>query len=232
MKVKCFIIEDEPLAQNVLKKYIEDYPLLELCGIYRDALEAQKDLYEIKPELLFLDINLPVISGINFLKTLNQPPLVIFTTAYPDYAIEGFELNAVDYLLKPFSYERFLKAVHKVIDRLPSSDKERGNEESIFLKVDKKAVRVNVDEIYYLEALDDYIKVITETKNYLINSTLKNMQQELPEHKFIRVHKSYLVAREKIDYIEGNYIRIREKDIPVGAVYKEDVQALFSKKKK
>ncbi|HEY0750813.1 MAG TPA: LytTR family DNA-binding domain-containing protein, partial [Chitinophagaceae bacterium] len=207
MKVKCFIIEDEPLAQNVLRKYIEDYPLLELSGVYKDALEAQKDLYEIKPELLFLDINLPVISGINFLKTLNQPPLVIFTTAYPDYAIEGFELNAVDYLLKPFSYERILKAVHKVIDRI-STTENRTNEDSIFLKVDKKAVRVNVDEIYYLEALDDYIKVVTENKTYLINSTLKNMQQELPEHKFIRVHKSYLVAREKIDYIEGNYIRI------------------------
>lgn len=232
MKVKCFVIEDEPLAQNVLRKYIEDFPLLELCGVYKDAIEAQKDLYEIKPELLFLDINLPVISGINFLKTLNQPPLVIFTTAYPDYAIEGFEMNAVDYLLKPFSYERFLKAVHKVLDRLHLSEKDRPADDSIFLKVDKKAVRVNVEEIYYIEALDDYIKVITENKNYLTNSTLKNMQHELPAHKFIRVHKSYLVAREKIEYIEGNYIRIRDKDIPVGAVYKEDVQALFSKKKK
>lgn len=232
MSIRCIIIEDEPLAQNILKKYISEFPGLELSGTYESAVAAQPYLLQDKPDILFLDINLPTISGINFLKTLNNPPLIIFTTAYPDFAIEGFELNAVDYLLKPFSLERFIKAMNKAIERLGPKESPKPEEGFIFIKVDKKLYRLATGDILYLEAVDDYVKVFTTTRQYLTNNTLKNIQEELPATKFMRVHKSYIVCIGKIEYIEGNYIRIGGKEIPVGAVYKDDLLALYKGKRK
>lgn len=232
MTIKCFIIEDEPLAQNILRKYISQFPGLLLAGTYDTALAAQPYLLQEKPDVIFLDINLPTISGINFLKTLTNPPLIIFTTAYPDFAVEGYELNAVDYLLKPFSLERFIKAMNKAVERLAPKETAKGDEDSIFIKVDKKLYRLATDDINYLEAVDDYVKVITTEKQFLTNSTLKHIQEELPPSRFIRVHKSYIVCIGKIEYIEGNYIRIGGKDVPVGAVYKDDLLALYKGKKK
>ncbi len=231
---KCFIIEDEPLAQDVLKKYITDYPLLQLCGVYKTAIEAQAQMQLLKPDLIFLDINLPILSGINFLKSLYNPPLVIFTTAYTDFALDGYELNAVDYLLKPFSFERFVKAANKALELARTKDTEHLIIETgfIFIKVDRKLVRINVADIVYVEALDDYVKIVTDSKEYLTNNTLKNMQQELPSGQFMRVHKSFLVATGKIEYIEGNFIKIVTAELPIGAVYKDDVLDLFKGKKK
>ena len=230
---KCIIIEDEPLAQNILKKYIGDHPSLELLAVYNDALEAQTTLAQQNIHLIFLDINLPKLSGINFIKTLLHPPLVIFTTAYPEFAVEGFELNAVDYLLKPFSFERFLKAINKALEKLttPASQNPSTNQSSfVFLKADKKFHKVDLDTIYYIEAIGDYMKVITDRGQFIINETMKKLQEQLPPDSFIRVHKSFIISRNKIKYIEGNYVQVEDKSIPIGATYRNEVLAAIDKK--
>ena len=229
---KCLIVEDEPLAQNILKKYIADHPSLELVATCTDALEAQLILNKQAIHLIFLDINLPKLSGINFIKSLLQSPLIIFTTAYPEFAVEGFELNAVDYLLKPFSFERFLKAVNKVIEKLNNSSllKKEEIDAFIFFKSDKKIHKVDLESIHYIEAVGDYMKVITDSGQLLINETMKNLQEELPARSFIRVHKSFIISRNRIKYIEGNYIQVENKSIPIGATYRNDVLASTDKK--
>jgi len=231
-RCKCIIVEDEPLAQNILKKYIGDHPSLELVATCTDALEAQLILNKQPIHLIFLDINLPKLSGINFIKSLLQSPLIIFTTAYPEFAVEGFELNAVDYLLKPFSFERFLKAVNKVIEKLNNSSlpKKEEIDAFIFFKSDKKIHKVDLESIHYIEAVGDYMKVITDSGQLLINETMKNLQEELPAKSFIRVHKSFIISRNRIKYIEGNYIQVENKSIPIGATYRNDVLASTDKK--
>lgn len=231
-RYKCIIIEDEPLAQNVLKKYIGEQPVLDLIAVCNDALEAQVILTQEHIHLLFLDINLPKLSGINFIKTLVHSPQIIFTTAYPEFAVEGFELNAVDYLLKPFSFERFLKAVNKATEKLNASN-QNNNENKvsfIFLKADKKIHRVELDTIHYIEAIGDYMKVVTDAGQLIVNETMKKLQEELPAALFIRVHKSFIISRNRIKFIEGNYIQIKDKSIPIGATYRNEVLASIENK--
>ena len=229
---KCIIVEDEPLAQNVLKKYIGDHPSLELVGTCTDALEAQVLLNKQDVQLIFLDINLPKLSGVNFIRSLLQSPLIIFTTAYPEFAVEGFELNAVDYLLKPFSFERFLKAVNKVLEKLnnPANSKKEEKDSFIFFRSDKKIHKVDLESILYIEAIGDYMKVITDAGQLIINETMKNLQEELPAGSFIRVHKSFIISRSKIKYIEGNYVQIENKSIPIGATYRNEVLTAIDKR--
>ena len=232
-RYKCIIIEDEPLAQNVLKKYIGDQPALELLAVCNDALEAHGILTQQNVQLIFLDINLPKLSGINFIKTLIRSPLVIFTTAYPEFAVEGFELNAVDYLLKPFSFERFLKAVNKALEKLNASttqNNDPGKTSFIFLKADKKIHKIDLDSIYYIEAIGDYMKVVTDSGQLIINETMKKLQEELPAKSFVRIHKSFIISRNRIKYIEGNYVQVEDKSIPIGATYRNDVLASLNKK--
>ena len=227
-RLNCLIVEDEPLAQNVLKNYIPAHPALQLVGICNDAMEAQVALHEQEIDLIFLDINLPMLSGINFLKTLSTKPMVIFTTAYPEFAVEGFELDAVDYLLKPFSLERFLKAVNKALQSKRSGQPmEEKGDEFISLRADKKVFRVFIPDILHLEAMGDYVRVTTANNSYLVNDSLRDLLSELPPQQFIRVHKSYAVARNKISFLEGNYIRVGDRDIPIGATYREEVFALL-----
>ena len=232
--IHCAIIEDEPLAQNVLKNYIDDHPALELSAIWSDALEAQKNLPAQTIEIIFLDINLPRLSGISFIKTLPHPPLVIFTTAYPEYAVEGFELDAVDYLLKPFSFERFLKAINKALQKLGKQENNNATELAsasfIFLKADKKVHKVNLHDIHYVEATGDYVKVMTTDGQYIVNNTLKKIQEELPASQFIRVHKSFIIATDKIKFFEGNYVKVGNTDIPIGASYREEIFARLKEK--
>jgi DNA-binding LytR/AlgR family response regulator len=229
---KCLVVEDEPLAQNVLKKYIEDHPSLELAAICDNALNAQQVLAANPVSLLFLDINLPRLSGISFLKTLSHPPLVIFTTAYAEFAVDGFELNAVDYLVKPFSFERFLKAINKAMEKLQQAAPVNSAliSATIFIRSDKKVYQVNLDDILYLESLDDYVKVVTTQSAYLVNDTLKSLLEELPATQFIRVHKSYAIAKNKIVFFEGNYVKIGSTNIPIGALYRDDIFNRLKKK--
>ena len=231
-RYKCIIIEDEPLAQNVLKKYIEDHPSLEFAAVCNDALEAQTILTQQNIHLIFLDINLPKLSGINFIKSLVHSPLVIFTTAYPEFAVEGFELNAIDYLLKPFSFERFVKAVNKAIEKLTVYNTQNNVEKKssfIFLKADKKIHRVELETIHYIEAIGDYMKVVTDSGQLIVNETMKKLQEELPVRSFMRVHKSFIISRNKIKFIEGNYIQVVDKSIPIGATYRNEVLASIDK---
>jgi DNA-binding LytR/AlgR family response regulator len=232
IKCKCAIIEDEPLAQNVLKKYIDEHPALELAGIFSDPLEAQSFLAQQDIRLLFLDINLPKLSGINFLKTIPHPPLVILTTAYPEFAVQGFELDVIDYLLKPFPFERFLKAVNKAWEKLNRMKNEETSSSFIFIKADKKVYKIDLDNILYIEATGDYLKIYTAENEYVTHSTLKNFLDELPPSLFLQVHKSFVIAKSKIFFIEGNYIRIADKDIPIGASYKEEVSRKLKSKNK
>jgi len=226
--LQCIVVEDEPSAQNILKKYIDDTPNLELAALFDNALEARTYLQDSdqQVDLMLLDINLPKLSGISFLKSLADPPMVILTTAYDEYALEGYELEVTDYLLKPFSFERFLKAISKVEKRLEKED--ITSNRSIIIKSNKKTYSLNPDDILYVEALGDYVTVHTAEERYTTYQTLKNMEKLLPRDRFIRVHKSYIIALDKIDYLEGNRFFIREQEIPIGSTYREQVKERFS----
>ena len=231
MKLKCLIVDDEPLAQDILVQYICDCESLELSKICSDALEAGEFLRSQPVDLIFLDINMPRLSGIRFVKTLNHPALIIFTTAYPEFAAEGFEANAVDYLVKPFSFDRFLKSVNKAIE-WNEFRKKKGNQqdmdsiqnhEFILLRSDKKIFKINFDDILYFESIGDYIKVYCTDKKIIIHETVKNLVSQLPPNQFIRVHRSYIVSVTKIRLIEGNQIDVIGQKIPIGLMFKEEL---------
>ncbi len=229
MKLRCLIVEDEPPAMEIMQAFVHDCPQLELTGSYADAFAASEALQREHVDLIFLDINLPRMSGLSFLKTLHRTPLVIFTTAYPEYAVDGFEADAVDYLVKPFSFNRFLKAVNKAFERVRASQamENTGMENSrsfILLRSDKKTYRVNFSEIIYFEAIGDYLKVVLTSKNLVIHETIKGMFDQLPPGLFLRVHKSYVVAIDRINFIEGNQIHAGNIFIPIGRSFKEEVE--------
>jgi DNA-binding LytR/AlgR family response regulator len=231
MKLHCLVVEDEPLSQDVITGYIQDCPNLELVRVCSDALEAGEIMQNHRVDLLFLDINLPRLSGLRFLKTLSAPPLVIFTTAYPEFAVEGFEADAVDYLVKPFSFDRFLKAVNKALEKthflIGKSERHFKDftllPEYILLRSEKKDYRINFTDIEYIEAIGDYLKVFTGDKFLVVHDTIKEMLDKLPSSVFIRVHKSFIISLDKIKYIEGNRIRTTSTYIPIGKVYKEEL---------
>ncbi|MFC3879263.1 LytR/AlgR family response regulator transcription factor [Algoriphagus namhaensis] len=218
--ITCAIIDDEPLSRQVLRQFVTDHPDLSLKGEYKDALEALAGIEQNEVDLLLLDINMPKLSGINFYKSLSSKPLVIFTTAYPEFALDGFELNAVDYLMKPIAFDRFLKAIQKVKGRLKTS---REIQDYILLKVDKKLYRTPFSDILYLEAFGDYAKVHLENQVLIITSTMKKMEAELPNELFIRTHKSYIINTSKVEFIEGNQVKIGSQMIPIGLRYREAV---------
>ncbi|MEB2776864.1 LytTR family DNA-binding domain-containing protein [Algoriphagus sp. D3-2-R+10] len=218
--IRCAIIDDEPLSRDVLRQFISDHPDLVLEGEYKDALEAMAGIEANRVDLLFLDINLPKLSGINFYKTLVNRPLVIFTTAYPEFALDGFELNAVDYLMKPIPFDRFLQAVQKVKERLKTH---QDSPEHIMLKVDKKLYRAAFEDILFFEAFGDYAKVHFVNHVLIITYTMKKMEAELPKELFVRTHKSFIINTSKVEFIEGNQIRIGGKMIPIGMRYRENL---------
>ncbi|MCX6280620.1 MAG: LytTR family DNA-binding domain-containing protein [Bacteroidetes bacterium] len=236
-KMRCLVIEDEPLSQDVLVKYIAGVSELELTGICGDALSASGLIRNASVDLIFLDINLPVISGIRFLKSLSHPPLVIFTTAYPEFAVEGFDSDAVDYLVKPFSFERFLKAVNKALERGSYLESKTGqvkapeqeNQGFLILHADKKVHKVNYSDILYLEATGDYVKVHTLTATLMVHETFRRMEELLPADLFIRVHKSFIVPLGRISYMEGNRLNIAGTMIPVGLAFREALMKVFRK---
>ena len=223
--IKCLIVDDEPSAQQILKQYVEDAPNLDLAGSCSDALEAIEFLKEHSIDLLFLDINMPKLSGISFLKTAKNIPEVILTTAYDDYALESYELDVVDYLLKPFSFERFLKAVEKAKDKLKKQPIENNQ---INIKSDGKIYRLDVSEIRYIKSLGDYVAVHTSDQKYITHNTLKNFEKEMPGNSFLRVHKSFIVSIPHVDFLEGNVLNIEEIQIPIGTTYKDEVKKRFS----
>jgi DNA-binding LytR/AlgR family response regulator len=236
MKINCIIIDDEPLARKGLQEYIRDTEFLECSGEFETPVKATDILATGKIQLVFLDIQMPKISGIEFLRTLQQPPHIIFTTAYPQYAVEGFELNADDYLLKPFSFERFLKAVMKVratITGQASTDSrpEPVGADHFFFKTDNRLTRIRFDEILFVEALQNYVAIHTPSKKHISYLTFKAVEESLPPQQFIKVHKSYLINVEKIDSIAGNEIFIGAHRIPLSRNLKEEVMEKLLKGK-
>lgn len=226
MKLRCLVVDDEPLARRVLEKYIADVPMLELIASCADAFEALEVLQSRQDiRLLFLDINMPRLSGISLLRTLPRPPMVIFTTAYPDFAVEGFELEAVDYLLKPFAFERFVKAVNKALKMTEANGPTPPANDFLLLRADKKLYRVPFAEILYLQAYGDYVKVHTSRQVYLTKERLQNLIQGLPEDLFLQVHRSYVVALNAISFVEGNQIDVGGTRIPVAITYREQLMA-------
>jgi DNA-binding LytR/AlgR family response regulator len=221
-KINCLIVDDEPLAQDVLDSYVKNIPQLNPVGICNNAIEALEKMKHNRVDLIFLDIQMPEITGIDFLKSLKDPPMVIFTTAYQNYAVQGFELNAIDYLLKPFSLDRFKKAVHKAEElMLMKQDFSSRDDDYIFIKSDQKLQKVSYNDILFIEALADYVKIHTPEKRYITLQTMKNMEEKLPDKYFKRVHRSFIVALDKIISIVGGNVEINDQRIPIGKNYKE-----------
>jgi len=233
--VKCIIIEDEKPAQEVLRNYIGQCPALELKGIYGHAMEAQTTLNSGKVDLLFLDINLPLISGIDLLKSLKHPPQVIITTAYPEFAIEGFNLDVTDYLLKPFSFARFLKATNKALkgrEKEYVSDltiADSNSSEPIILNIDKVLYRLNPSEILYIASDRDYISFHTGNRKYVVVGALKKWEEQLPHECFLRTHKSFIVNLNHVTQVNGNQLRVGRDTLPVGRKYKSHFLLKFGK---
>jgi DNA-binding LytR/AlgR family response regulator len=227
-KITCMVVEDEPVSQEILKRYIEDYGSLELLAVCNNAIEASHEISKLAPELLFLDITMPRLSGLDFYKTLHNPPPVIFTTAYPEYAVSGFEVSAVDYLLKPFTFERFVKSMNKVREAVSNTGKRVDG--FITVQADKKLYKVQLSEIMFVEAMGDYVKLKLADKLLIVHETLQRFLEKLPRTEFCRVHKSYAVALKRIEYVEGNMIVIGTVKIPIGQTYRSDLMEILHPK--
>lgn len=234
MKLRCLIVDDEPLAHQVILRYMEDTPFLELAGQCYLATEALAFLHVQPVDLVFLDIRMPRLNGLDLLRTLQQPPLVIITSAFEEHALESFELEVCDYLLKPFRFDRFLKAANRALalytlrhpavtalqatTGVPSLPAEPAR---IYIRADKKQVQLELDEVYYLESVGNYVKVWGADKYLLTARTLSSFEEQLPVDTFLRIHKSYILNRKYVHYIEGNTIRLRNgRELPIGKSYK------------
>src|SRR5215204_1856373 len=228
-KIKCIIIEDEPLATKVLSDYISQVPFLELQGAFKDAILATDFLRDHHPDLIFLDIHLPKLKGMAFLKTLPQPPAVIITTAYHQYAVEGFNLNVTDYLLKPFDFERFLVAVTKV--KSSQTERQRINEnedvkDHLFLNINKKKVKILFSEIVYIESQREYIKIVTTKKEYISKMSTNEIEELLPANLFKRIHRSYIISIKKIESYTAELVDVNGVSIPIGRGYRDVIENL------
>jgi two-component system, LytTR family, response regulator len=227
-KTKCIIVEDEPLATKVLTDYISQVPFLELQGAFKDAILATDFLRNNSTDLIFLDIHLPKLKGMAFLKTLTNPPAVIITTAYHQYAVEGFNLNVTDYLLKPFEFERFLVAVNKV--KAAQGEKlktiESNEKDFIFLNVKKKKVKILFSEILYIESQKEYIKIVTTKREYISKMGTHEIESLLPVNLFKRIHRSFIVSISKIESYTAEMVEVNGVSIPIGRGYKDVIENL------
>jgi DNA-binding LytR/AlgR family response regulator len=235
-KIKVLIVDDEPIAQDILETYISKIADLQLTGKCRNALEAFQIVSKQQVDLILLDINMPEISGIDFLKTLKNAPLVIFTTAYSEYALQSYELDAVDYLLKPIPFDRFLKAINKVIAILNNEHKNAdpkaatATDNTMFVKADGKLIKIDLAQLWFVEGLKDYIKLWTSTGKIVLRSTMTNIEETLSAYpNFVRIHKSYIINLNHISEVDGNMIRIKDQVVTIGNTYKDEVQALLNK---
>ncbi|CAM1347272.1 LytR/AlgR family response regulator transcription factor [Tenacibaculum insulae] len=231
MKINCVIIDDEPLAINVIKNHLQEFKNIVIVDTFNNPIEAIQTIESNKIDVLFLDINMPKMNGLDFLRNTQIKPHVVITTAYREYAIEGYDLDVLDYLVKPIPFPRFLKTVNKLTQRIHNSSLDIKDTENshIFLKVDKKLVKVKYDSILYIESLKDYIKVSTTIDNYIVHKSLTSITEELPDSNFLRIHRSYTVALDKVNYIEGNSLNINDKRIPIGRKYLNNTKQIILK---
>lgn len=241
MTLKCLIVDDEPLAHQVISNFAGSLQSIEVIGNCYNAFQAIDFLNEQSPDLIFLDINMPKLKGLQFLRTLSNPPLVIVTTAYKEYAIDSFDLEVCDYLLKPYSFERFMKAVNRALELkklkekpatittapITTSGETTATQDTIFLKSDKKVYQVQYTDIIYLESLGSYVKFHLADQVIITLERLSNYEKTLPENLFVRIHKSYIVNIKKIQVIEGNMVKINPLELPIGNVYKSNLKKII-----
>lgn len=230
--IRCLVVDDEELARTLLQTYIERLPSLELAAACANPLEAMAQLQQEHIDVLFLDIQMPELTGIEFLRTLVKKPVVIFTTAYAEFALEGYALDVTDYLLKPFSFERFVQAVNKAVALLqaraqaaaPATTETPGSgKDHLLVKADHKIHRLKFDDILYIQSMREYVAFYTAGGRLLALNSLKSLEETLPQERFIRIHKSYIVAIDKIDTLEGSLIHVGKEKLPIGANYREAV---------
>ena len=236
MAIKCIIVDDEPLAIEIVESYVNRIDQLQLQGTFRNAVQAFAYLQQHSVDLIFLDIQMPKLSGIEFLKTLKNPPKVIFTTAFRDYAIDGFDLEVIDYLLKPIPFERFLKAVGKVMHQqsvtvpaLPVKKSEPSTDDYVYFKVDKKMIKTKMAAVLYIESIKDYVKVRTDEKEIITQQKISYLEESLPSQQFLRIHRSFIVNIDKIDAYSATDVEIGKHSIPIGRNYKNDVMKVLAK---
>jgi DNA-binding LytR/AlgR family response regulator len=232
--IRCIIIEDERLAQDVIKNHLERSGRFDLLGTYRNAPEAKEALERETVDLIFLDIQLPGMTGLNFLRSLSNPPLVVFTTSYPEYALESYEFNVIDYLLKPVSYERFSKTIDKIIDgkifKTPNLEIRTVNRDHIFLRSEGKFFRIPFSDIIYIEGMKDYLKIHSTELVIVTHQTMIDMENILPGNNFIRIHKSYIVSIAHIKAVFGNSVDMGKTQLPIGLNYKERIMSFVTGK--
>jgi len=235
MTINCIIIDDEPLARKGLKEYIADTDILNLVGEFDNAMKAADIIARGEVQLLFLDIQMPRITGLEFFRTLHNPPPVIFTTAFPQYALDGFEVNALDYLVKPISFERFFKAVMKAKEFYEIREQNLATNTDgasyFYIKADSKLIKIKYEDILFAEALQNYVVIHTQDKKYITYLTFRSVEEYLPPAQFVKTHKSYIVAASRIDSIEGNEIRIDQHSIPISRNLKDEVMEKLLKGK-
>jgi DNA-binding LytR/AlgR family response regulator len=227
--IRCLIIDDEPPAREIIRRYIEQVPTLELTGECANAIQAFTLLQQQPVDLMFLDIRMPQLNGNDFLKTLKNPPKVIFTTAYPDYAVEGYELDVIDYLMKPIPFDRFLKAVNKAYQQTgvkaesPASPDEKKKDSFVYFRADRKMVKVMLQDILYIESMKDYIKVFTTGGTIITKQSISSVEAMLPEKDFIRSHRSFIVSAKHIKSYTSELIEIHDTEIPIGKLFRNEV---------
>jgi DNA-binding LytR/AlgR family response regulator len=226
---RCLLVDDEPPALDVLRTYIHATPMLEVVAECHNALAAFDSLRHTPADLIFLDIQMPRLLGTDFLKALSHPPRIIFTTAFRDYAVDGFELGAIDYLLKPYSFERFLKAVHKVLElehkSIPSVRETflSASDKFLYVRADRKMVKVMVNEILYVESLKDYVRIFMPNHQIITKQTITSLEEMLPEDEFLRIHRSFIVPIKRIDSYNQHAVFINKTELPVGPLYKNEL---------
>lgn len=231
MKTRCLIVDDEPLARALIRGHVEKLENFEIVAECSDAMKALKSLREKQVDLIFMDIQMPQITGIEFLKTLKHPPKVIITTAYREYALEGFDLDVVDYLLKPITFERFLKSINKYYQMIQdefqvvgSNNSEKLNDEAfIYIKENKKVIKIYLSEIKYIEGLSEYVQIYTDKRKIITKTSMTQMEEKLLPDNFLRIHKSFIVSINKIEAFTANTIEIQGKELPIGRSYKNGV---------
>jgi DNA-binding LytR/AlgR family response regulator len=229
-KYKCYIVDDEPLAINVIEQHLSKLDQFEICGKSTDPIEAFNQLKILRPDLLFLDIEMPDLNGLELIESIEIKPEVIITTAYREYAVEGFEHNVLDYLVKPIPLKRFLKAIDKFLQQTESIQSDQKEHPShLFVKADRKTIKVDFDDILYVEGVKDYVKIVLSDHKILTKVSVGNFFELLPKEQFLRVHKSFIVAKDKITAFTAHDVEIGEIEIPIGRVYKESFLKSVSK---
>lgn len=232
--IKCIIVEDERLAQDVIKNHLQRSGRFNLVGTYRNAPEAREALEKEEVDLIFLDIQLPGMTGLHFLRSLSNPPLVVFITSYPEYALESYEFNVIDYLLKPVSYERFSKTIDKIIDgkifKTSANDIKPFHHEHLFIRSNSKFFRISFSDIIYIEGMKDYLKIHTADHVIITHQTMGEMENILPSGQFIRIHKSYIIAITHIKSVFGNSVDMGKELLPIGLFYKDRIMSFIAGK--